>query len=447
MTYSLRISSATRFAAPPIVCGLPAVLVGLISLTLMPVGLSAQQAVERPRVSGVALDSTEFVVSYTLGGHNLQKRLPIGALERIVLHTDRSYAVAPAGNSAASDGRLITKQTSRVDGHAYSVELDSTAAYISSSEAPAKIARVPEDILNLASGMWKKVFRPQSSSSYFNLDTDTGEIRVSLDQTMRIVNVLALAVLFFSGLVGWQLWRLRRDRTELTLSRRRLMSARDEERKKLAADLHDGVIQEIQYVIRTMADDDATAIGDLVMGPSDVKSVLQQVTRSLRDLCANLRPPVLAHFGLAEAVRSHTAVVKARHPAIHFDIQAGEDGRDLPDDMSLALFRILQESVNNIEKHANASLVEIELNIDERWVELIVRDDGEGFRVPRRLIEYERDGHLGLSGISQRAESIDAALEVRSNLGKGTTVRVVANRPGPTRRTPTPAREVAVTHS
>ena len=158
-------------------------------------------------------------------------------------------------------------------------------------------------------------------------------------------------------------------------------------------------------------------------------TTLESVTAALRNICTELRPPVLAHFGLAYAVRSYADKFEQRLPETTIHVEISEDASLDNDEMSLALFRIFQESLSNIEKHAHASNVWVKLQIDEQWVELVVRDDGRGFQVPRRLDELEQGGHLGLSGLSQRAEAVGGVLEVRSTPGSGATIRTVARRP------------------
>jgi signal transduction histidine kinase len=104
------------------------------------------------------------------------------------------------------------------------------------------------------------------------------------------------------------------------------------------------------------------------------------------------------------------------------------DGQALPEQVRLALFRIYQQALNNVVRHAQASLVSIRFELDAQQTLLQIQDDGRGFEVPKRWIELVRRGHLGLVGIVERAEAIGGRLEVVSTPGEGSLVRVVVPR-------------------
>ena len=102
------------------------------------------------------------------------------------------------------------------------------------------------------------------------------------------------------------------------------------------------------------------------------------------------------------------------------------DGQRLPENIRLALFRIYQVSLVNALRHAEANQVHVSFAYDETQVRLEVRDNGKGFAAPKRWIELARGGHLGLVGAVERAKAIGGWLEVQSEPGKGTCVRVRA---------------------
>jgi signal transduction histidine kinase len=208
----------------------------------------------------------------------------------------------------------------------------------------------------------------------------------------------------------------------------RQLQAREAERSHLAAELHDGPVQELQHVMRSyfgaLSETASRSAGQIL----DIQSKLENVTAALRNICSDLRPPVLAHFGLAYAVRSYADKFEQRVPNINVHVAVSEEDELEDEQVSLAFFRIFQESLTNIEKHANAKNVNVSLQIDPRWVEMVVEDDGVGFEPPRRLEDLEADGHLGLSGLAQRADAVGGVFEVRSVSGEGTTIRVVARK-------------------
>jgi signal transduction histidine kinase len=129
------------------------------------------------------------------------------------------------------------------------------------------------------------------------------------------------------------------------------------------------------------------------------------------------------------AIQSHARRIHEKHPDLEIGLHLTPDGHALPEQMRLALFRIYQHALDNVLKHADASHVLVRFAIDESQVVLEVRDNGQGFDVPRRWINLARRGHLGVVGARERAEAIGGCLKVESAPGEGTVVRVMAPRP------------------
>ena len=102
------------------------------------------------------------------------------------------------------------------------------------------------------------------------------------------------------------------------------------------------------------------------------------------------------------------------------------DGQRLPDAMRLALYRVYQEAMNNIIKHAQAQHVHVRLALEAARVTLEIRDDGRGFVLPQRWIELGRQEHYGLLGIAERVDALNGHLDVETAPDQGTTVRVTA---------------------
>lgn len=224
--------------------------------------------------------------------------------------------------------------------------------------------------------------------------------------------------------------QVERIRDELAESQSQLAESREAERLHLAQELHDGPIQDL-YGVRFQL---GLIDGDLHSEPARAQlalalDTLQQVTGSLRQTCGELRPPTLAPFGLEMAIRSHAERVQEQHPALNVQLDLMHDGQTIPERQRLALFRIYQEALANVIKHARARWVLIRLEIDTEQVVLEIRDDGAGFEVPERWLDLARRGHLGMLGVAERAASIGGALEVVSAPEAGTVVRVTAALP------------------
>jgi PAS domain S-box-containing protein len=205
----------------------------------------------------------------------------------------------------------------------------------------------------------------------------------------------------------------------------RLLEQREEERLMIARDLHDGPVQELLAAIYALQplhaeSTDAQTAEEI----KRVQDILHQQVVELRSYAGELRPPALAKFGLAKAIRSYSDVFQEKHPELHIQMEEIQSGDLIPDGKRLGFFRIYQEALNNIAKHAHASQIRVRLTKDERWAALEIQDDGIGFTVPEDWLELARHGHLGLVGMRERAEAIGGSLEIRSQVGSGTKIAV-----------------------
>ena len=210
---------------------------------------------------------------------------------------------------------------------------------------------------------------------------------------------------------------------------RRLIQQRELERMDIARDLHDGLLQEMTGISFALAEAMSTDEKQArVKRLSWVRDQIQIQSGEIRTFCNELRPPALAPFGLEKAIRAHAEEYQKRHSdlVIHLNLQA--DHQTLPEEIRMALFRIYQESLNNISKHSKAGQVWISFWLDGEEACLEIEDDGIGFELPRDWVAQARSGHLGLLGMRERVQSIDGEIEFDSRPGQGTRVRVVVSR-------------------
>ena len=206
-----------------------------------------------------------------------------------------------------------------------------------------------------------------------------------------------------------------------------LAQAREEERKYLARELHDAVLQDLinAYVtldqVRTTLDDETKE--QLARSHEQ----LLHTIRTLRRLCTELRPPALDITDFRSAIEGLVDDVR-RESGLHIVLSFPEGGYQafdgFSDEISITLFRALQETLTNVRRHAHARHVHVTVRKDTRWVELLVEDDGRGFLVPSRLTLFVREQHYGLAGIAERVQAVGGTLEVTSAPGEGTQVRI-----------------------
>ena len=180
--------------------------------------------------------------------------------------------------------------------------------------------------------------------------------------------------------------------------------AREEERKRLAWELHDRSIQALSGVGYHLAGLQHHVMAD---GQGPLKEILenvQQIIDDLRGLCADLRPPTLDTLGLAAAIRYQVRTFGKKLPFRIMLSVAGDEERDYPEELALCLYRSLQEALLNAQKHAHARRVKVRLRLEPQQVGLEVEDDGNGFTPPASFGRLSADGHFGLMGMHERSQ-------------------------------------------
>jgi signal transduction histidine kinase len=204
-----------------------------------------------------------------------------------------------------------------------------------------------------------------------------------------------------------------------------LIEQREQERTQIARDLHDGPIQELTGAALTLQ---GIILDNRDLGVTrqlgELASSLQTQIGELRAYAQELRPPALAKFGLEQAIRSHMDLFEEKHPELSITFEGHQQGELTSVPLRMAYYRIYQEALNNILKHTHANQVTIRFEKDEHEVVLEIHDNGQGFKPPGDWLSLARGGHLGLVGMRERAEAVGGTLEVRSEPGQGTTVRV-----------------------
>ena len=215
-----------------------------------------------------------------------------------------------------------------------------------------------------------------------------------------------------------------RNQTRIEIQRR-LIAEREIERTRIARELHDGPLQDM--IAATYALVDAMTINDKetrVEKMTAIREMLQKQVQQLRQFCNDLRPPVLAPFGLEKTIRSHVDGLQALHPEMQITLDLDHDGQRLPEEIRMTLFRIYQELMNNVLRHASASAVSVHFHLTEDRAELEMEDNGKGFATPASWLDYARTGHLGLMGVQERIEMVGGHVDIRSAVGQGTRVAV-----------------------
>ena len=211
--------------------------------------------------------------------------------------------------------------------------------------------------------------------------------------------------------------RLEHERRE---SGRAVLRAQEQERSRIAQDLHDEVNQALTGILLRLEATMSDAPPHLVDELADTKALATQAMEELLHLARELRPTALDDHGLVPALASQIAAFGERTGIRSRFLRRDGDLPLLSDEEQLVIYRVTQESLSNVVQHAGASRVDVELNTVGRTV-LRVRDDGKGFE--------SRNGHrgrnrLGVSGMRERALLVGGNLAIFSTPGEGTTIEL-----------------------
>ncbi|MHB1006562.1 MAG: GAF domain-containing sensor histidine kinase [Chloroflexota bacterium] len=204
--------------------------------------------------------------------------------------------------------------------------------------------------------------------------------------------------------------------------------AQEEERKRIARELHDDTIQALVIHSRRLdelaSDEQATAnaIRDRL---EKLREETNDIIHGVRRLSRDLRPATIDRLGLLPALERLAADV-AERARIEVVVSARGAERRLPDEVTITLFRIAQEALTNVWRHAQASRADLVVEFTENRVRLIVGDDGRGFTPRTPLAMLPRDGKLGLAGMEERSRLLGGTVRIDSTPGEGTTVTVEA---------------------
>jgi len=208
-----------------------------------------------------------------------------------------------------------------------------------------------------------------------------------------------------------------------------ITAAQEDERRRLARELHDDTLQalialkqrvqlaqlELQPSVKTAAPESAEL--------DEIATLTEQTIENLRRLTRALRPVYLEDLGLVPALEMLARETgQGMDLKVEFHRQGTE--RRLDASAELALYRMAQEALSNIARHAQAKHASLSISFGSGSVSLQVADDGLGFELPTNPSEYAANGHYGLLGLHERAELIGATLDIRTSPDKGTILRV-----------------------
>lgn len=290
----------------------------------------------------------------------------------------------------------------------------------------------PENRFEADSGgvleVYTRVISPEGEPLLFEVYYSADDLAARKDVILASFRPITLSgLLLLLVLTTPLLWVLTRRLEAASRDRERLLraavEASDSERRRIARDLHDGVVQDLagtSYALaaagQSLRDADPATAADLELMSGSLRNSL----RSLRSLLVEIYPPELHTNGLSAALAD--LVAPATGAGVDADVQVSDiDGVD--EDIIALVWRVAQEAVRNALRHGQPDKIEVRVTDENGVVVLEVCDDGKGFDPGEVVL----DEHFGLRGLRDLIAEVGGRLEVRSSLGAGTTVRLEVN--------------------
>jgi PAS domain S-box-containing protein len=232
---------------------------------------------------------------------------------------------------------------------------------------------------------------------------------------------------FFTGIVRDVTRRKRADEEIRHLSRQ-LISVIEEERKKLARDLHDEfgrALTTLHFDIEALRNALPGELGELKTRCDESITLIEELGEDIRNISSELRPGMLDHLGLVPTLEWYIADFAKRVGGLHIDFRTvGIKERPDPE-IEIVLYRILQEALNNIAKHSEAKHVNILLTYSHPKLICTIKDDGVGFEQTEGMVPFGSGKKgIGLLGMRERVGSVGGTMDIRSKNAEGTMLRV-----------------------
>jgi len=200
--------------------------------------------------------------------------------------------------------------------------------------------------------------------------------------------------------------------------------AQEEERKRIARELHDDIAQSILLLSRQLdiliSDSDSKIPKAKIADLERIENIANDAYKSLQRYARDLRPSILDQMGLVAALNWLTEEL-GKELGIKTFVKSDKLPQ-LPSEVELTMFRIAQETLNNIRKHAQASSVNITVQLISNNLKMSITDNGKGFSTSRLTGDLAKEGKLGVLGMEERARLIGGSLQIKSSPSKGTTV-------------------------
>ncbi len=330
----------------------------------------------------------------------------------------------------SDDSRLIGEQFTLSDEALEVLATGEQVADVSDLSGPENRYETERKLLEVYSRTETPSGTPLLFEAYFNYGGVT-EVGRHLWLQFAPITIGALILLELVQIpIAWSMARrLQASQQERERLLRHALEASDAERRRIASDLHDGVVQELTGVSLTLAAQGRTSIEP--QQALEASEAIRSSIKSLRSLLVEIYPPNLAEEGLESAIGDLLSGLRVRGIETHLDAPNGDAG--IPNEVAALVYRVAQEALRNVVAHAAAEHVRVVLTVDDAVVRLVVDDDGRGFTTDT-LDDRFTDGHVGLRSLAGLVAQLDGTLTVSSRPGTGTRVETTIPLDGRMRR-------------
>jgi CheY-like chemotaxis protein len=200
------------------------------------------------------------------------------------------------------------------------------------------------------------------------------------------------------------------------------MSAQEAERKRIAAELHDGIcacLAAIKFNLEKKLNQMREGISPSEGKLEDIISAVQNCNEETRKIMNNLRPGMLDDLGLLPTLNWYCREFQKNNPYLTIQKEIHLSEEDLPDPLKIVVYRVIQEALNNVVKHSRAEAVWVSLMKENNQIKMVIRDNGQGFDLEKAVVEKRG---MGLINMRERVQLSGGSFSLNSSQGKGSTI-------------------------
>ena len=220
---------------------------------------------------------------------------------------------------------------------------------------------------------------------------------------------------------------LQKSREELLRLSARLLDAQEDERKRIATDLHDGLTQTLSavdvWVVEASAEIRENNTTEAQQSLETARKLARQAIDEVQRIFKHLRPAMLDNLGLLDTIRWSCKEFEKIHPDINVRIDLDVREIDVPGTLKIMIFRVMQEAMNNIAKHSHATRIKLALTLGNNLLTFTIEDNGRGFDLKKVIQDKSRLRGLGLESMKDRTKLSGGTLALTSRPGTGTTIQ------------------------